>query len=800
MKYITKFLLMGIVAVAGLLSACTSSDDFEPGPKDSGAQVYFPNTIPSEFNVGDDESSVTIPVRRVVTDEALTVNILASIEQGQEGILNIPSSVSFEAGSDLANLVITFDCSALVDGTEYKASLLLNDEQNLTQYGNNMIDITIIPWPWEELGTGKYRDGWLGGFFGEKDVEIDVTIHKHKSQEGVYMVEEMFGWTFMTEFFGATQSDLSGQFSYTPANIVINCANPQAVTIAEQFSGITENGYGYGNFYIMNDPEQVGTLENGVISFPKKGIIVGCDGTSEDAGYYYSNNSGLFRIMLPGAQITDYTLTAAYGGMLVNSDNTSASAVIDFTYGADVTGINYVIAEGDVEASAATLAAQIANGTAENILSVEEFTAGAGSVSVKADLANPGLYTVVALPLDNANKPLEKNVAAVSFYFPGMGGSEIPDCDIQAMMGLVSEYSPEDLAEYPDATSLYFEIKGSELKSLKIVLAATSDVNALLEQGTTYDQMVESGGEDYSTLVPKINQDGGISNIWTGLSEKTSYTMIVKASNTYGKSAVVTAECATAAPDYSGYTGDLVIGDYLMTFDAATQDGGTVTLKNNMTLSPRSTNGTDFFVKNFGLEIGVSWYAQYSESTNEVTMSGEWKYNEGKNFLGGFVGTGGGEAYLFFSVADMNNQDANGKDPIVINVDPSTKQMASLKTYLEVYVGTVEGSSVTDYYLAAIYEPGAKIELVTSAMPSSAVLPSAMIDRMLVSPVQVRFPLAAKGIMQAKVNPVLVNAAANYGSIVRTLDVKTAKCEPLPAKPYNGKAKISKKAVNSPLM
>lgn len=796
MKYITKFLLMGIVAVAGLLSACTSSDDFEPGPKDSGAQVYFPNTIPSEFNVGDDESSVTIPVRRVVTDAAMTVNILASIEQGQEGILNIPSSVSFEAGSDLANLVITFDRSALVDGTEYKASLLLNDEQNLTQYGNNMIDITIIPWPWEELGTGKYRDGWLCGLFDGNLVELDVTIHKHKSQEGVYMVEEMFGWTFMTEFFGATQSQLSGQFSYTPTNITIDCSDPANVKIAKQYTGITEGVYNYGDFLI--ESAAPGTFVNGVITFPEDGINAYMTGYRSDP--LPTNPDGTFRIMLPGAQITDYTLTAAYGGMLVNSDNTSASAVIDFTYGTDVTGINYVIAEGDVEASAATLAAQIANGTAENILSIEEFTVGAGSVSVKADLANPGLYTVVALPLDNANKPLEKNVAAVSFYFPGMGGSEIPDCDIQAMMGLVSEYSPEDLAENPDATSLYFEIKGSELKSLKIVLAATSDVNALLEQGTTYDQMVESGGEDYSTLVPKINQDGGISNIWTGLSEKTSYTMIVKASNTYGKSAVVTAECATAAPDYSGYTGDLVIGDYLMTFDAATEDGGTVTLKNNMTLSPRSTNGTDFFVKNFGLEIGVSWYAQYSESTNEVTMSGEWKYNEGKNFLGGFVGTGGGEAYLFFSVADMNNPEADGTDPIVINVDPSTKQMASLKTYLEVYVGTVEGSSVTDYYLAAIYEPGAKIELVTSAMPSSAVLPSAMIDRMLVSPVQVRFPLAAKGIMQAKVNPVLVNAAANYGSIVRTLDVKTAKCEPLPAKPYNGKAKISKKAVNSPLM
>lgn len=421
MKYITKFLLMGIVAVAGLLSACTSSDDFEPGPKDSGAQVYFPNTIPSGVHVGDDESSVTIPVRRVVTDEALTVNILASIEQGQEGILNIPSSVSFEAGSDLANLVITFDRSALVDGTEYKASLLLNDEQNLTQYGNYMIDIKVIPWPWEELGTGKYRDGWLCGLFDGNLVELDVTIHKHKSQEGVYMVEEMFGWTFMTEFFGATQSQLSGQFSYTPTNITIDCSDPANVKIAKQYTGITEGINNYGDFLI--ESAAPGTFVNGVITFPENGINAYMTGYSSDP--LPTNPDGTFRIMLPDAEITDYVLTATYGGMLVNSDNTSASAVIDFTYGTDVTGINYVIAEGDVEASAATLAAQIANGTAENILSVEEFTAGAGSVSVKADLANPGFYTVVALPLDKENKPLESNAAAASFYFPGMDGAVI---------------------------------------------------------------------------------------------------------------------------------------------------------------------------------------------------------------------------------------------------------------------------------------------------------------------------------------------------------------------------------------
>lgn len=544
-----------------------------------------PNTIPSEFNVGDDESSVTIPVRRVVTDAAMTVNILASIEQGQEGILNIPSSVSFEAGSDLANLVITFDRSALVDGTEYKASLLLNDEQNLTQYGNYMIDITIIPWPWEELGTGKYRDGWLYGIFeGGNLIEIDVNIHKHKSKEGVYMVEEMFGWTFMTEFFGATQSDLSGQFSYTPTNITIDCSDPANVKIAKQYTGITEGVHNYGDFLI--ESAAAGTFDNGIITFPKDGINVYMTGYSSQS--LPSNADGTFRIMLPGAEDVDYSLTAEYGGMKVASDNTTANAVIDFTYGADVTGINYVIAEGDVKDSAADIAAKIANGTAENILSVEDFTVGAGSVSVEAALTTTGHYTVVALPLDKTSQPVEANASAASFYFPGMNGGDIPDCDMTAMMGLVSEYRPEMSTQCPDNSSLYFQINGSELKSLATVLATTEAVESVLNQGASYEDIVAANGTDHtSDFMPKINEQGSYGNAWINLKEATSYTMIVQATNIYGKSKIVVAKCSTSAPDYSDYTGELAIGNYKMTYKASEE----TTFTNTFTIKPVSGSG-----------------------------------------------------------------------------------------------------------------------------------------------------------------------------------------------------------------
>lgn len=794
MKYITKFLLMGIVAVAGLLSACTSSDDFEPGPKDSGAQVYFPNTIPSEFNVGDDESSVTIPVRRVVTDAAMTVNILASIEQGQEGILNIPSTVSFEAGSDLANLVITFNRSALVDGTEYKASLLLNDEQNLTQYGNNMIDITIIPWPWEELGTGKYRDGWLCGLFEGNLVELDVTIHKHKSQEGVYMVEEMFGWTFMTEFFGATQSQLSGQFSYTPTNITIDCSDPANVKIAKQYTGITEGIHNYGDFLI--ESAAPGTFVNGVITFPEDGINAYMTGYSSNP--LPTNPDGTFRIMLPGAEITDYTLTAAYGGMLVNSDNSSASAVIDFTYGADVTGINYVIAEGDVEASAATLAAQIANGTAENILSIEEFTVGAGSVSVKADLANPGLYTVVALPLDNTNKALENNVAAVSFYFPGMDGGDIPDCDVEAMMGSVSENKPDALEKNPDESSLYFKISGSELKTLHLLAMSTSNIETLVAQGASYEEIIASYGEDFSSIaVPTINETGYYENIWINLNENTSYTMLVQATNIYGRSKVLAVEKSTAAVDTSWYTGELAIGKYDMVYQSV-EDGETITSSCTFTVNPVKGSENEFTIKDLGLNNTTSWYASYDSATHKFTVSGvEVGYEDLGSRFGqgwGYYDQAGTMILGFFSFA---NEQSNGTDPCVFSVDATTGQINQLETLLQVLVADAASGKILGYLTQ--YLPGETVITYAENASSSAVQPS--------SKQAIRHTATAKymkatdrfsdHVATAKCAE-MPKSAAHSG--VRTLDVKTAKCEPLPAKPYNGKAKISKKAIHSPLM
>lgn len=595
MKSIKIFFLATVAIVAGLFTAC-SDDDFKAGPEVDGAQVYFPENVTTQHSISDDVSSIAIPVKRIAKDEALTVAVLASDESG---LFTIPSSVSFAAGKETSELLITFDRTKLEDGKEYPLSFLINDEDNTTPYGNRSLDITVMPWPWVKMGTGKFREGWLSDVFTGNMFEIDVTVHSHKSKKGIYMVEEMLGWPYMTEFFGATQEELSEQFSYTPSNIVIDCSNATQVTIEEQWSGITENSNGYGNFMIAS--AEPGTLVNGVITFPKDGLTAKLVGLDRE---FPANSQGTFRIMLPGAEIVDYTLSAVYDGMKVSADGETASAVIDFTYGADVTGISYVLASGNVSDTADEIAAAIAAGTAENIYEVKDFAVGAEKVSVEAELEASGVYTVIALPKNKAGKLLEAEASASSFFFPGKGGSSAPECDLDAMLGLVSVNWPEQSADCPDESSLYFEITGSELESLFTWLTPTANLEALLAEGASEEELIDAYGTDQSAkFMPSINSKGGYGSAWINLLDDTSYTMLVKATNIYGKSAIVKANHATAAIPYSGA---LAIGRYRMSYS---EESG-YACENVFRVHPTAGSATDFFVSGLGDSSStLQWYA-----------------------------------------------------------------------------------------------------------------------------------------------------------------------------------------------
>ena len=772
MKSLKIFFLATVAIAAGLFTAC-NDDDFTAGPDVDGAQVYFPENVTTQHSISDDVTSIAIPVKRIVKDEALTVAILASDESE---LFTIPSSVTFAAGKETSELLITFDRTKLEDGKEYPLSFLINDENNSTPYGNRMLSITVAPWPWEELGTGKFRDDWLCAMFKGGNPEIEVTVHKHKSKAGIYMIEEMYGWPFLTEFFGGSQDEIESEvkLTYTPVNITIDCSDPTKVVMPRQFTGITDGDPAYGNYEIAMFTGGEGTLVNGVITFPQEALAFVCS-----AGNLKANKNGLFRIILPGYEAVDYSLAAVYGGMKVGSDNETATAVVDFTYGADVTGISYVFVSDDVTDKADEIAAEIVAGTAENIYEVKNFEVGAEKVSIEAELTAPATYTVVALPKDKSGKLLAGEVSAATFYFPGMGGA-VPDNDIAATLIKVSAYP--DAADYvsqcPDYSSFVYEISGTEMKSVKIYINTTYVIENIEIQsgGLTLQEAVRQYGKEFgASEMAELAETGKYWDLSTDLASGTSYTLVVEATNNYGKTKLIQSEPFRV--DVPPYTGELAIGKYGMSYVADAEN----TFENVFEVVPTVGSGTDFFVKDFAMEDDTQWYATYDSGKSTLTLSGvQLGREKDGNLLGAFTEALTADQSLGYGIYSFAGEESEGSDPVVLTVDPASKLVSKLVTDIEVPVADFTVGKIVGA-LAAYYADGTVI--TKNGGPSSASAVKVQGVRTKIPFSSVRVPASVKKSLDSRTlltNTGFVKKSYDTNNGVRTLSVKTAQCEPLP--------------------
>lgn len=688
MKNIKIFYLTLVAILAGLFTACENKD-FEAGPTVDGIQVYFPTTVPASYYLGEDENSVTIPVKRIVTDEAAVINILGSDESE---LFDIPSSVSFAAGENTAALKITFDRSKLVDGTEYPVSLLINDENNTTPYGESSLSIIIAPWPWILEGEGLFRDDWFTSMFrGDASANIPVRIHRHKTREGIYMIEDMYGWNFLEPFFGYSRSEIeAGLVRYTPTNITINCSDPNGVFIPRQFSGITDIDSSYGDYEIATLQDGLGKLEDGIITFPERGLALFCL-----KGGQYANTSGMFRIVFPGIEIADYSLAAEYDGMKIEADGTTASAYVNFTYGDDATGFHYTVASGnlgdnDIEAAVAA----IVDGTNEDVVKVTELAEEGNTVTEKFALPSGGAYTLVAVALDKEGKPTVKGATSIKFYFPGAGGGTAPDCEIAVELMKVSEFNPNLVAQYPDETSLAAMITGKELSEVTYYVNTTSLINAIDDgsMGLTWEEVMSAYGSKWtSKQFDFLEANGYWGTVFSNMKPATSYSIVVLAKNNYGKSALATATCSTAAAEYSG---EMVIGDYTMICGEG--ENASENIFNVTAVS--STSVTDFLATDFVWEDGIEWTGVYDPAALTLTLTSS---DLGKWYITTIQGTN--YAYGVFSFDDAVGGNT-GKDPVVVTIDSATKQLKGLNTgmHVEVDLATITSDNKIDEIIGAM--------------------------------------------------------------------------------------------------
>lgn len=692
MKIFNRIFAASVAAIAAL-TACTT-EEYVPATPPTGAQVYISADNPSTVTLSRQSESFSLSVLRV--DDSADAAYIVEVTDTNNVFFSqdvTDVEISFAKGEKECKLVIAVNQDNLVDGKSYALDFRIRDEKATTAYGLSVFSmLAVLPEPYVLLGTATLHEDLLTTFYNvETGKAWECEVYENANVPGVLY--------FKNAFTSEYPYNEPGDYVTTDKYFMVNVKDPDKVYIPYQGLGMD---WGKGEFrvvslisaYFEGAADNWGTRKDGVISFPAKGILIQ---RADEDGFYYANGSGAFVIHLPGAILTDYSVEASYSGMFVDPEG-NAEPVIDIAAGDDVATVNYLIISQDQDVNAA----------------FEGIVAGADSVQTVEIVDNaariqpalePGLYYMVYCPVDAEGGLQADDADVLDFYFPG-ASAEKPEVEATLQALDIDKVFPEDILTANGMTnynSFAYVISGKDIKRVRTYLHKTSVIEGAAADGLTPEMLCAEYGEDDTKAVSAIEANGYYAGGVVKLSAETSYTMVVNIENVYGSTACLTATYVTAAMPYSG---ELVIGDY-----------------GDFTLTYAGSEN-QFIVNNLLLGNGSTFRAVYDPSALTLTLDGvEVGYESEGSVFGSLYGYANSEktqayAYLVYSAENLNKENADGTDPLVFNVDPTSHQVSSYASAVEVAIFNMSDKSYVG--TAILKEIGTPVSLAATSSRKAA--------------------------------------------------------------------------------
>ena len=191
-----------------------------------------------------------------------------------------------------------------------------------------------LPYVWNYLGKALYTDDVACGIYGIDPLTVEVDLYEEESHPGFF---KMSGHQLplISLIFEEDMTPYKDVY-WMDEPLYIDATDPESVKIELQNYGVmlsSADGMidGITNMY-KGEPFSVGTYEDGVIAFPTpKGMLATIGGE----GYYYANQHGAFKIVLPG-EPTEETPSESAGRFDVKEANkTLAAPKFSFRYERD---------------------------------------------------------------------------------------------------------------------------------------------------------------------------------------------------------------------------------------------------------------------------------------------------------------------------------------------------------------------------------------------------------------------------------------------------------------------------------
>lgn len=542
MKNLKIFFLSALVATAGLFTACTEDSDWSAGPLAEGPQAYFSADVPTSYTVGAEDTSVTLPVMRVETAGALDVPVLVTVAEENNGLFTAPANVVFNDGQQTVDYTITFDYAELTPGTTYDVTLTLDDPTMTTPYGYSNLTVSIVvPEPYVLKGTATIWDGLVYTLFtGGVSDPYQVEVYEHLEHPGYLYFKNAYTKAYPTSYFvdfGMSEDQVSQFVSYPEEDVyfVLNVTDPNCVILPLQSLGLNVS-YGTMIAGMLSDAgagtveDCAGTLKNGVITFPPKTLIVG-----DDEGTYYGNSTGGFKIALPGAVLTDFSVEVEAAGHVADKSG-NACPVVNVVAGADVAGVAVGFVAGEVTDYASVLA-EVAAKKPNYTAVVDGACTVAGAEPMEA-----GQVTAVVVPFDANGVAQTDDAVAITFYFAGCG-AEAPACEFEAYLFPYTQFWDAD-AEYSDANSVAIGLLGTEIKYCSFAVWDTESFDYYTAEGYGLDAFVDPDPEGKDAVpaeyIDGYINDGGLVMSFRGVPSEMEFILVAWAQNVYGSETYVT--------------------------------------------------------------------------------------------------------------------------------------------------------------------------------------------------------------------------------------------------------------------
>lgn len=388
-------LFLFVMAMAALMACSSDDNDYQRASVPDGEQVYFSKDLPEQQNLSMEKSSFTVPVNRIKTDDAITVNISLTSE---DDFLTAPSTVSFAAGQAVAELVISYDPNALEYDKFKEAKLAITNEDLTTIYGDAVYNFKAgVLSPFVTIGTGTLVEDYYWGY------ETKVTIMQNQKNPSVFRIYDASGPNK-----SATTSPYLELTICKPGDVFrgVTVTKENLVYFADYNTGYHHATYDadimwyHPSKFTASAPEDF-WLHNVVLAYQEDGT----PGQIQLAPRYYMDGVGgwnasqednVIIINFPGYAPKDYSVEMEVTGIYTDLEG-NVFAAVQTTLGADATNVKAVVANADADAKA------VAEAIAAGSMEATDVVAEGGMVYVPIGKDQTGELQVVMVVMDEAN-------------------------------------------------------------------------------------------------------------------------------------------------------------------------------------------------------------------------------------------------------------------------------------------------------------------------------------------------------------------------------------------------------------